>query len=376
VSDRKYYLDGLRGWASLVVVIYHCTLAFPIDEYHSGNLLVQFFTNGALAVYVFFVLSGFALSIGFLETGDRGLVIASALRRYPRLTIPIAVSALFGFALMSLGAMYNQEAAALAEVGDWLGAHYAFPAEVGSLLQFALYGVYLDGNAPVSYNAVLWTMPIEMTGSMMVFLALYLAGRHRGRLLVYLALALAAAWAGSHLTAFMLGLALAELSGWPLVRRLRHGPGGMVAALVLLVLAFSGSTVFWERWVTPPAMSLIAAGLVLAVVIWRPLAGVFECRLSRRLGRLSFPLYLTHLPVLCSVSSYVYLRLAAGGLELRGCGLAVLGLTLALSLLAGALFEPVEQAAIVLSRKFSDFVIRRGARPAPAGDGLQAGPGL
>ena len=86
-SSRVTFLDGVRGWASLVVLIGHLSyvaiLSTPILEFNKDRLLidiasydilgflsfvlVRFLTDGHLAVLVFFVLSGYALSISHLN---------------------------------------------------------------------------------------------------------------------------------------------------------------------------------------------------------------------------------------------------------------------------------------------------------------------
>ncbi|MGY4626710.1 acyltransferase family protein [Bradyrhizobium sp. USDA 4486] len=94
-TDRRYaHLDGLRGWASVVVLLNHTFPNFLFQNVHFSSisaLLTQpdmgtlatrlaeaafitfyvFVTNGALAVQVFFVLSGFVLSIGYFSTGKQ-----------------------------------------------------------------------------------------------------------------------------------------------------------------------------------------------------------------------------------------------------------------------------------------------------------------
>ena len=48
-----------------------------------------FISDGNLAVFIFFVLSGFALSVGYIETEKTSVLTSLALRRYSRLAIPI-----------------------------------------------------------------------------------------------------------------------------------------------------------------------------------------------------------------------------------------------------------------------------------------------
>jgi hypothetical protein len=62
-AARVVFLDGVRGWASLMVVLSHllpCFLAITTPAYRHWYL--TFVSDGNFAVYIFFVLSGFALS--------------------------------------------------------------------------------------------------------------------------------------------------------------------------------------------------------------------------------------------------------------------------------------------------------------------------
>lgn len=59
---------------------------------------------GTLAVAIFFVLSGFVLSIGFFKTGDQNIVKKLATGRYLRLMLPAFASVLLALVLIKLGA--------------------------------------------------------------------------------------------------------------------------------------------------------------------------------------------------------------------------------------------------------------------------------
>src|ERR1700722_572978 len=72
-TTRLRFLDGLRGWAAVVVLLHHVFIdGLPANALMADRSLWAkvFFLNGTLAVSVFFVISGFSLSIRYLETGN------------------------------------------------------------------------------------------------------------------------------------------------------------------------------------------------------------------------------------------------------------------------------------------------------------------
>ena len=64
------FIDGLRGWASLAVLIFHI---FPclIFQGIENPILSKMSFFGVRAVLIFFILSGFPLSIGLLKQQER-----------------------------------------------------------------------------------------------------------------------------------------------------------------------------------------------------------------------------------------------------------------------------------------------------------------
>ena len=120
---RLYFLDGLRGWAALVVLFGHTFqgwLLSPKVMHQRGLTWLldainttpwALLTNGELAVVMFFTISGAALSYPILiSTAPLRTLTTMAAVRYPRLTIPIAASSILAFLLVKAGWMFNTEA--------------------------------------------------------------------------------------------------------------------------------------------------------------------------------------------------------------------------------------------------------------------------
>lgn len=116
---RTAYLDGLRGFAALLVYLHHHELwirepsllesAFGYQDryYFAGLPFVRIFTcGGHIAVSTFFVISGYVLStkpLALLQSGEFAALgdnVGSALfRRWFRLWLPVIATTLFNISL-------------------------------------------------------------------------------------------------------------------------------------------------------------------------------------------------------------------------------------------------------------------------------------
>ena len=96
---RLALLDGVRGWCALSVVFFHVyweTFSAAVPAFR--NPATGFFFDGHLAVCVFFVLSGEALSTAFFAGKGDAATVRLAIKRYPRLETPILAACLAMFA--------------------------------------------------------------------------------------------------------------------------------------------------------------------------------------------------------------------------------------------------------------------------------------
>lgn len=352
---RETYLDGLRGWAALVVVLCHAGEVFW-PTWHPG--FFPLLTDGSFSVFIFFVLSGYVLSVGFFRTGERRAVVDLALRRYPRLTVPIFAASCLAMVLMALGWMRNIPASKVAGSEGWLPIVYTFTPTVADVLHFSFWRVYVDGSPASSYDAPLWTMPVEMQGSILVFAALLVMGRGgvlRG--VIHVALLAITGWLASPFVAMAAGAAIANFTQRDMHRKLGESKAAPVVSWALLIGAIVFAAVrpkdFGPVWLT-----LCSAGLLYGVLLNKGFQRALALPISQWLGRVSFSLYLLHVLVLCSFTSWAYLALGRGD-KLSSTGAAVLlCATVALCLVAATLFHAVERGGIALGRRFSRAVLR------------------
>ncbi|WP_149539057.1 acyltransferase family protein [Siccirubricoccus phaeus] len=352
---RLIELDSLRGLAALIVVLHHAYLSLPwVPDWLRWALEatpLRPIATGRPAVLFFFVLSGYVLTraLAAQEAKQPGSVLSApgwasyAAQRAVRLGVPVLASLLFSALLQRL-AWHGPLPAEVPHLVAKAGWHemWTWPA----MLQQALLLSHGDG---FQLNPVLWSLVHEWR----VCLLLPLALLFRGHLALLLAASLLGAgvarlagmpegwvtlgdslWrtfaaSAGLLPAFAAGAALALARLPPLDRA-----GAAAAGIAVVMLAMAAQ----DYGVIAASVLLILlaqAGGGLAAALRRPV--------PLWLGRVSFSLYLVHMPLLLMLVHLLWGRLPP---------LAVAGLAIGLSLpAAAAMYRWVEQPSHRMARR-------------------------
>ncbi|EZF69192.1 hypothetical protein H105_08336 [Trichophyton soudanense CBS 452.61] len=352
---RTSYLDGLRGFAALLVYFGHHELwahdavtQNPIFENAYGYKgkhhfialpgIRTFFSGGHFAVSVFFVLSGYVLSVkalSLIQAGDYlklGDTLASALfRRWLRLYLPVMATT---FVYMTIWHMFGITAVPDPQ-GSYKDEVWKWYCEMKN---FSF--IYRTGGEPwFHYNFHAWSIPVEFKGSIVIYTALlaFSKASRNARLLCEIGLfiyfmyiadgALCAMFvAGMHLSDLDL---LAESNNLPkFFYRLQPYKETFFYSLFVISMYLGGcpSHSFdvallkespgwnWLSYLKPQAvfdfkwfyLFWAAVFLVSSISRIRPLQSFFELRFNQYLGRVSFALYLVHGPVLWILGDRLY----------------------------------------------------------------------
>lgn len=348
---RLAALDGLRGWAALSVVVYHFTWQLFSGLYPGfASLPVSFLGNGGLAVAIFFVLSGYVLTLRRWRRPDNGVLPLVLVRRYVRLGIPVTGAVLVAWALMSLGLTPTQPAAEIVHGEPWLGRFVNFEPDIGDALWFAAVRTYWFPSEP-NYGPFLWTMMFELFGS---FVVLVLSHWSRGRLWPYAALLFLSAFM---LTAFPLAacfgagalIALLQSDGHIFSKPPSAQESVFATAVFVIVLLVAA----WVQLNVPSLYFEVAMSIVIFVCVCR--SGVLErllsAPLSRWLGRVSFPLYLLQFAVVISIGAGLILWSNGAGLLSWPVAVAISLAGIAACLVAAWAYTPVEDLTLRLVRR-------------------------
>ena len=383
--DHLGALDGLRGIASVTVVVFHCVTVFwsPLlsgERENPASLL----WNGPFAVHIFFVLSGFVLSLGFLRSQDISHLASAAGRRYFRLTVPALASVLITYSLMTLGFAHVEDCARVLEHNEYLRPFWKLPPSILTALKEGLWTACFSVNFP-KYNGVLWTMQYEFKGSLLLFATLALTARAKNRWVVFL---IAAAVCLS-----FNGFPYAEILSGSLLCMLWCCKRGAILANkpVALTLLTASLFVAWRcplRTLLGDAGNSVngfidsmpaAIGVVAAVAFSPLLQRTLSTRAFVWLGKISFPLYLIHWPIVLTAGTGAYTFLRTIGWAHESAAVVACALIAPLSFAAAALgaatVEPwsIRIGNVVYRRLLAaDVASTRTAIPAPDPIGSEA----
>lgn len=368
--------DGLRGIAAGSVVLHHFLLAFfPLgfvslypwvagegaksgvtERVISHPLLIALW-NGQLPVCIFFVLSGYVLTKRYFATGDGENIRSQAARRYIRLGVPVFASVMLAYVVSQSGAYGTQDATAITH-SQWLVQNATHHVRLIAALKIGVYAAMLQNH--IELNRVLWTMRVELIGSMLIFAYCLLAGRrHVIASATYAVLVVSFAprdW--PYYIAFLIGAHIGRASA-PSSRVLLYAIG--LAGYLIASTPLTSDVWLW----LPAAIPRLAVASVLggALIVYAIRFGIGSWLLRSRpvqfLGRISYPLYLIHLTVLLSVGCWVFAAaIHAGQSRCVSASLALLTF-LAVTLPLSWLFERYVDASAV---RFAKWVMNRRLR--------------
>jgi peptidoglycan/LPS O-acetylase OafA/YrhL len=400
-SGKLVPLEGLRGIAAAIVVLYHLVLAFTprgvgtVPHGHGAwDLVIQFtlgLLNGGAAVAVFFVLSGFILSLPFAQDRRLSRILVALLKRWPRLAVLTTLACLFAWALIRLSGHDYRDAAGVITSG-WLASHGNSP--LGHHLTWwdaiseGLVSVFTRGD--VRFDSPLWTMRIELFGSFAIFLAapiLFAVQSWPLRLALIGAVMVCAGgtYPVTYLSDFLIGTIIAMLYAEDRMPSFNDWQAVVVGLVAVYLFSF---TYEQKLLIHAPIKAILPPGdtshfvwdagavLMIAVLLGNPaLRRQFSKTWAVWLGLLSFPIYLLHGPIMLSVGAATFLT-GLGTLGVAGSAVVAALCSIALTLFCAVPLVWVDKAWTgVLTRLTKPFVRKplraveiRPLEPAPAAE--------
>jgi peptidoglycan/LPS O-acetylase OafA/YrhL len=318
---RVRSLDSLRGAAAFVVVIHHCALCIKPEVFISwaqalhtkldlqSILLALPFANGSGAVLVFFILSGLVLALSFLKNEDERYA-PYVIKRISRIWLPFLAAICFSAGLQLLIQPHRSQLLNTWENGTWTHPltwrvffdHMTLVTGSGGELDTPMWSLVHEMRISLIFPAIAFAVkrrPLLAIGCSIAALApARLLGHSHGDIasqccntLSYLFLFVIGAAAGVNLT--RVRMTAAQCKGW------------LTPALWLLAFVLLSGTPFfnngatWTKNIVYLILSGIAATIVVGLcTVENGVTRVLELPLPTWLGKISYSLYLIHVPIL------------------------------------------------------------------------------
>jgi len=325
-ASRFAELDGLRGIAAAIVASSHliqsfapwfvfggATSALWINHLASSPLYALY--CGPFWVYIFFALSGFVIA----ASADRSSAnfLSLVLRRYIRLAVPVICAAVATWALYRWFPGAAKQAASI--VGHfWIGQ--IGPEQVPPLEATIKNNLNVFWNGYTAINPALWTLRIELGGSVLIY-AMYRAFPLWLRVAISLPAVIALLSVFDYqrtggLECFLVGSLMYENakrclvaphpSSWILIFLGLLVGGEPLAPCSDAVCGAASAVVDLLPFPRMAARSLGAALLFVGICLNHPCRVFLRRSAPHFLGKVSFPLYLIHMPVLGTVVAATY----------------------------------------------------------------------
>jgi peptidoglycan/LPS O-acetylase OafA/YrhL len=324
---RRYEeLDSLRGLAALSVVFSHFMITFNVngnDTYHtgfSGNWYkyspIHIFWAGHEAVILFFLLSGFVLTLPFLNKNPfsyQGYLIKRVLRIYPASAISI-------LAVICLISILDNNSRSIDSL--WISNYWVNDISIPKIIS----QLSLIGNEEVTLNPVLWSLIHEMRISIVFPLIAYLVIKLDWKKVIVLCLGFSVI--GYLMTTFL------EAQRLNLSESLRYSSMFMVGSLlakyrnniisavsklksinmVLLFLVgailytfswiFYGITLAQNPFINDWLITLGGSIFIIVSLSSTKVSAVLKTKIPSFFGKISYSLYLYHLIILIFLMKY------------------------------------------------------------------------
>lgn len=299
-------LDGLRGLAAIVVVIFHF-MEIVITDPNKNFIL-----HGYLAVDFFFCLSGFVIAYAYdSRIANMGLVTFIKLRliRLEPLVVIGSVLGLLTFLFDPYTNLYSlygfKKTALLFITSTFLIPYPVMPERFFNLfsLNAPSWSLFWEYVASIFYATMLFKATKKVLATLVLLAAagLFYVGWHSGSLV--------GGWSGGTFFdglarisfSFSIGMLIFR-SNWIIKNKL-----GLPGMSVLLLLAFLTPYSEHWNWLVEPIIVIIYFPLLVSLGAGAKLAGR-QHKINKFSGDISYPLYMTHYPFIWIFLSYVVVK--------------------------------------------------------------------
>lgn len=325
-NRRVEWLDGFKGIACVLIFIHHFLLIF-FPAVHYGEAAVSYaggydtmlaqspwsvFVNGNFLVTLFCMISGILISMQTMRLQEKNNLSNIALKRYFRLMMPLLPVGFLVYILLRLGWFSNLEASTYTQ-SPWAALYYQGAISLPKFFRSVFIDTWFLGDDTLS--TAFWMLSKLFYGTFLSMILSVVAWKYQKRTWVlYVAVAICFFGRSDLLCAFALGTLLAwlfyhgsfffnKIAGVPLILLgliLGAYPSGVVPHNFYCLLGDKIPSVDWH---------ILGAFLTLYGLFSLPwVQRGLSIKPFRWLGKISYSVYLLHIPVLFAFTTTIFLQ--------------------------------------------------------------------
>jgi len=322
VKHRYRQLDSLRGLGALTVFFAHflsLKASLPLFRAIEQSPLGILF-NGTAALMLFFILSGFVLSLPFVNSEKPLKLTTFYVKRVFRI-YPAYIFAII-FALLLKEFVFDKNG--LTPYANWLNNFWTWDWSKQSMGEIFRTLLLIGPDFKINLiDPPIWSLVIEM--KMSIILPFFILIVSRGSVALNIAFLFVMAWLtyDHHawaISVFYLGILMAKYKDHILLKiRLWHLPVVIAAVLFSILLYNNNYEFLWlylrlnlpSKYILSNYLSTIGGCTIMMIILARRKVTLFfEHRIFTFFGDISYSFYLIHVPLILTMGSLFSNRFA------------------------------------------------------------------
>lgn len=167
MKARIEWIDITKGLACIMIFTHHFLLAFLPATYYGNNAFshcrwdaflsdfpMSFIINGDFMVFIFLVLSNFLIAVlAFDHQCERDYIVMSMIKRYLRFSLTIFLLGVITYSFQNVG-LFGMERANMLAQSPWLAALYSQKISVKDIFLIPFFKVLFQSDGTIS--TALW----------------------------------------------------------------------------------------------------------------------------------------------------------------------------------------------------------------------------
>ena len=372
MNKRILWIDGLRGFACLMIFLHHFMIGFFPSSFYGISVVshgnygwdtclaqqpISGIINGNYWVCVFCLLSGLAQSYKIFCLENVHTVAHDMIKRYFRLSLPVFFVSFVVYFLMRGNLFFNTKISDI--VGSpWLASFYLDTIPFKSVFETSFVSVWMSGD--LIFSNAFWMLNILFLGSYLTYILALIAKGKKLRIVILLSLvALLFYQRNNYYICFVGGVIIAYFLVYGNNDYKYKTIFGVISLIIGMFLGGYPSGVVPTnvyRYLQHFSFDIIhvfgAIMFVFGICNLSFITKFLEKKSILWLGKISFGVFLVHIPIIFSIGTYSFMKLYNYSGRYQFSAFSSLGISLVTTIFCAWLFNRyVEKVCGIITLK-------------------------